>query len=583
MDPSPSDSSGTNFSQPSEEPGTEKDRTWDVPDSISSNSDTRRGHGKLNAAFLDVVVPMDFQNEFSLLAASIQRCTAGMSRWSMAELTLGLYKLFQCHVLEGAVDTISGSQVEDIEELEEMHYWFKWAMAAYEKDRSSIAKCLQINELQIKKHVRISSALRPSYYIALDNLKSCLVMAIRGTQSTTDIMTDLNPHSEKFGNRYGHSGMLAAAKWLMDEESENLQILLKAHPGHKLVLTGHSLGAGTASLLCILFHESSNYGKKQAIRINVPACMVTCWGFGCPPCLDKELSQQSTYIRNIVLQDDLIVRLSPAALEDLRTEILEIDWFHSLADNGKMKKIVELAKSTHGILNNIETSLGYEHGYFYRQIKSHSYASLAAAKDQITTRWTEYRLTNESKARTISDWLSYGASSVRQCVEMISPSTITSRQTREVVATIDANATAVNDTNKSVLGDVKLFVPGILYHVLRGKDSPTTIQPVRPIDGFLRSNYNIATSTDIKIAGKDADTSPTCVGEYENKKESSFETDLPVQYTVTRGGDLAFRFTRIVLSTSMLSDHGCQSYQAALEGAIDCARQVRKYSGDVYR
>lgn len=45
------------------------------------------------------------------IAASIKQSAAGMGQWSMAELTIGLYKVAMKHALEGAADTIEGAPV----------------------------------------------------------------------------------------------------------------------------------------------------------------------------------------------------------------------------------------------------------------------------------------------------------------------------------------------------------------------------------------------------------------------------------------------------------------------------------------
>lgn len=42
------------------------------------------------------------------MAASVMHSASGMSKWNLADLTLGIYKLSGRHQLEGAVDTITG-------------------------------------------------------------------------------------------------------------------------------------------------------------------------------------------------------------------------------------------------------------------------------------------------------------------------------------------------------------------------------------------------------------------------------------------------------------------------------------------
>lgn len=45
------------------------------------------------------------------VAASVMHSASGMSRWSIADVTLGLYKLWSKHSAEGAVDTVIGVPV----------------------------------------------------------------------------------------------------------------------------------------------------------------------------------------------------------------------------------------------------------------------------------------------------------------------------------------------------------------------------------------------------------------------------------------------------------------------------------------
>jgi alpha-beta hydrolase superfamily lysophospholipase len=54
---------------------------------------------------------------------------------------------------------------------------------------------------------------------------------------------------------YAHWGMLSAAEWFATNELKSVRAILDEHPGYRLVLTGHSLGAGTA---CLLAHWIKN-------------------------------------------------------------------------------------------------------------------------------------------------------------------------------------------------------------------------------------------------------------------------------------------------------------------------------------
>lgn len=48
---------------------------------------------------------------------------------------------------------------------------------------------------------------------------------------------------------YSHFGMLAAARWVMQQTQDTLRAAVESCPGYHLQIVGHSLGAGTASLL----------------------------------------------------------------------------------------------------------------------------------------------------------------------------------------------------------------------------------------------------------------------------------------------------------------------------------------------
>lgn len=48
------------------------------------------------------------------VAASVMHSASGMSKWGMADLTVGLYKLSGRHALEGVADTITGVPVTNL-------------------------------------------------------------------------------------------------------------------------------------------------------------------------------------------------------------------------------------------------------------------------------------------------------------------------------------------------------------------------------------------------------------------------------------------------------------------------------------
>ena len=50
-----------------------------------------------------------------------------------------------------------------------------------------------------------------------------------------------------------HFGMLAAARWILQETVEPLKVALAKYPTFRLRIVGHSLGAGAAALLTMMY------------------------------------------------------------------------------------------------------------------------------------------------------------------------------------------------------------------------------------------------------------------------------------------------------------------------------------------
>jgi len=186
------------------------------------------------------------------------------------------------------------------------------------------------------------------YAVFLDHEKAAVVIAIRGTLSIEDCITDVLCHSEELRGlsdewgypgtgRWAHSGMLKAALTIRQElhssgllesifsaqdssyrksgsAGYNARTPLKRHAadlsGYRLVLTGHSLGAGTAVLLSLLLLHKYPH--------------LHCYTFGAPPVLDKVTAEEcKPFVTSVVLGNDLVSRMSFLSLNTLRNDILD--------------------------------------------------------------------------------------------------------------------------------------------------------------------------------------------------------------------------------------------------------------------
>lgn len=158
------------------------------------------------------------------------------------------------------------------------------------------------------------------FYVALDHKREAVLVAVRGTLSLRDVLTDLSAECENLpiegvsGACYAHKGMCQAASYIY-KKLVNDGILNQAFsiaPEYKLVITGHSLGAGTASLLAILLRNS--FPTLQCYSFSPPGGL-----------LSKALADYSKdFVVSVVLGKDLVPRLSIPNMEDLKRKILKI-------------------------------------------------------------------------------------------------------------------------------------------------------------------------------------------------------------------------------------------------------------------
>mmetsp|Transcript_182472 Transcript_182472/g.578260 ORF Transcript_182472/g.578260 Transcript_182472/m.578260 type:complete len:878 (+) Transcript_182472:75-2708(+) len=106
--------------------------------------------------------------------------------------------------------------------------------------------------------------LCPRYLIAVDKERNEVILAVRGTSSSSDMMADLIGDPVPFAGGLAHGGIADSAQRLLQRTADLLQThlgALDASRPRSLVLTGHSLGAGCVGLLGILLMG----GKASAI------------------------------------------------------------------------------------------------------------------------------------------------------------------------------------------------------------------------------------------------------------------------------------------------------------------------------
>ncbi|KAK7918955.1 hypothetical protein WMY93_010239 [Mugilogobius chulae] len=158
------------------------------------------------------------------------------------------------------------------------------------------------------------------FFVALDHKREAVLVAVRGTLSLKDVLTDLSAECENLplegvlGTCYAHKGICQAAGYIY-KKLINDGILNQAFsiaPEYKLVITGHSLGAGTAALLAVMLKNS--FPTLKCYAFSPPGGLVS-----------KALADYTKdFVISVVLGKDLVPRLSLPNMEDLKRRILKI-------------------------------------------------------------------------------------------------------------------------------------------------------------------------------------------------------------------------------------------------------------------
>ncbi|KAH9809883.1 hypothetical protein DFH28DRAFT_903938 [Melampsora americana] len=203
-----------------------------------------------------------------------------------------------------------------------------------------------------------NSVLSPLvHYIAVDHSVKSIVLTCRGTLGLSDILVDLTCQYEPILVEGGdpekaylaHSGMLHSALRLRHQSSlvhQELKQALLDHPDYGLIITGHSLGGGVASLLAVLFStrsevylnelslEENQQVPKQPIitkfvtssKSGLPSGRpIHCYCYGPPAVSSIDLSE---YLEGLVTSVcngiDVVPTLSLGVLHDLKNVAVSI-------------------------------------------------------------------------------------------------------------------------------------------------------------------------------------------------------------------------------------------------------------------
>mmetsp|Transcript_23572 Transcript_23572/g.62074 ORF Transcript_23572/g.62074 Transcript_23572/m.62074 type:complete len:520 (-) Transcript_23572:265-1824(-) len=116
----------------------------------------------------------------------------------------------------------------------------------------------------------------PNYYMCIDPVTDEIVLCIRGTADLSDVLTDLDATGTPFCGGTAHTGMHLCATAIVQQVGQKV-VDLQKETGKRVAIVGHSLGAGTATLVM------TQLGETLGMKNTLWSQRVKCWAFAPPP------------------------------------------------------------------------------------------------------------------------------------------------------------------------------------------------------------------------------------------------------------------------------------------------------------
>lgn len=167
------------------------------------------------------------------------------------------------------------------------------------------------------------SDLHLRHLVAVNHAHQEVVLSIRGTFSLAELVIDAAGHHAPFCGGQAHAEMAQQAVAIWKTAGPTIRHLLQEHSDYKLVLTGHSLGAGTACLLHVMLQEDALLPLERTVQ---------CVAFASPPVfygaqISPRLARALASCVHIYHQDDCVPFLSLDSVHHLLAALAAVDTY----------------------------------------------------------------------------------------------------------------------------------------------------------------------------------------------------------------------------------------------------------------
>ncbi|PKU79954.1 hypothetical protein MA16_Dca025869 [Dendrobium catenatum] len=220
----------------------------------------------------------------------------GCTRWAWKRLTY-----------VGSYDSESWPPASD-EEIEPIPRLCRAILAVYEDDlshpRFPPPSGYGMNPQWLLKRVPYeeTEGRCPPYLIYADHDHREIILAVRGLnlsrESDYKVLLDNRLGRQMFDGGYVHHGLLKAATFILNRETEMLRrVIGEVGEEYKLVFAGHSLGSGVAALMTVIVvNHRDQFGGIERRRIR-------CYAIAPARCMSLNLAvKYADVINSVVLQ-----------------------------------------------------------------------------------------------------------------------------------------------------------------------------------------------------------------------------------------------------------------------------------------